>query len=275
MVTVFSPSTLGRQVKRLDIGDFIVTEAAQKPLSVLPRHAHELASITFELRGLCEETIDGRLHKCVPYTAIIKPPGQVHSDKYCDTGTTCMIVEVKSERLQSIRSFSRLLDDPLLLVSDSMASLTPRIYKEVRIGDSASRLSIEGLVLEVLGDATRDSSKSPSAQPRWLIRAKELCHDQFDQSISLLSIAKAVGVHPAHLARKFRQHFNCTVGEFLRRVRLNHATRELRLSDKPVVQIAAEAGFYDQSHFNRSFKLHVGMTPTEYRSETQGKSDNS
>ena len=271
-MTEFSPSTLGRRIKHLELGDFVVTEAAQKPLGVLPPHAHELASITFELRGLCEETIAGRLHSCAPYSAIIKPPGQIHSDKYCDSGTKCLIVEVKSDRLESIRSFSRLLDDPLLLVSDAMASLTIRIYKEFRIGDSASRLSIEGLVLEVLGDATRRSSKSASiAEPRWLVQAKELCQDQFNQSISLISIAEAVGVHPAHLARTFRRHFHCTVGEFLRRVRLSHATGELRRSDKPLVQIATEAGFFDQSHFSRVFKLHLGITPSEYRPEVQAK----
>lgn len=100
-----------------------------------------------------------------------------------------------------------------------------------------------------------------------------MCHEQFDQSISLLRIAETVGVHPAHLARMFRQHFQCTVGEYLRRVRLNHAALDLAGSSKSVVQIASEAGFYDQSHFTHTFKVHMGMTPTEYRSETKSKSD--
>jgi AraC family transcriptional regulator len=101
------------------------------------------------------------------------------------------------------------------------------------------------------------------------VRARELCHEQFAQSISLAGVAHSVGVHPAHLARMFRRHYQCTVGEYIRRLRLDHAARELTRSDRPVVDIASASGFYDQSHFTHAFKLHTGLTPTGYRSETK------
>lgn len=264
----FSPATLGRQLNSMEAGSFILTEAVNMPLATLPPHAHELACITFILRGSCVETIDRRSHECSPYSTIIKPAGEVHSNKYGSAGARCLIVEVKTERLHTVRSFSQTLERAAHLRGGSINSFAVRIYKEFKIADSASLLSLEGLMLEVLGQVTRHNLKALTfTPPRWLLRAKELCHERFSQPLTLHDIANEVGVHPAHLARMFRRHYQQTVGEYVRRLRLDYAARELTQSDKPLVEIASATGFYDQSHFTHCFKLHTGLTPSEYRSE--------
>jgi AraC-like DNA-binding protein len=57
----------------------------------------------------------------------------------------------------------------------------------------------------------------------------------------------------------------------VRRLRLDYAARELVQSDKSLVEIAAEAGFYDHSHFTHAFKIHMGMNPTDYRASVKGR----
>lgn len=49
-------------------------------------------------------------------------------------------------------------------------------------------------------------------------------------------------------------------------VRVEHAARRIAGSDDPLVEIALETGFADQSHLSRVFKLHTGMLPGEFRS---------
>jgi AraC family transcriptional regulator len=133
--------------------------------------------------------------------------------------------------------------------------------------DSASALSIEGLVLEMMGEATRRTSNgAPLLPPRWLQEAKNLCREHFMQPISLISIAESTGVHPSHLARIFRRYYRSTLGEYVRRLRLDYAARELTQTDKTLAEIAFASGFYDHSHFSHAFRLHTGMTPTEFRS---------
>lgn len=266
----FSPATLGRQLKSLEAGEFILTEAANLPLASLPAHAHALACITFVLKGACIEMIGTHTYECGPLSAIIKPAGEVHSNRYGSAGARCLIVEVKPERLQAVRSFSPTLDRTAHLRDGSFAAFAVRLYREFNIGDSAALLSIEGLMLEVLAQVTRrNTNHSSFAPPQWLPKAKELCDGQFAEPISLRAIADAVSVHPAHLARMFRKHYHCTVGEYVRQLRLNSAAQELTRSDKSLTEIASESGFYDQSHFTHTFKLHLGMTPTEYRLETK------
>jgi AraC family transcriptional regulator len=78
-------------------------------------------------------------------------------------------------------------------------------------------------------------------------------------------LASAVGVHPVHLARSFREAHGASVGEYLRRLRVEFAQREVLRTDAPLSEIALSAGFCDQSHFGRTFKRHTGVTPAQAR----------
>jgi AraC family transcriptional regulator len=101
--------------------------------------------------------------------------------------------------------------------------------------------------------------------PHWLTQVRDMLHARFQESLSLAEIAATVKVHPVYLARAFRQHYRCSIGEYIRRLRVEFATRQLITSDAPLVEIALAAGFCAQSHFNEFFKRETGLTPREYR----------
>jgi AraC family transcriptional regulator len=144
--------------------------------------------------------------------------------------------------------------------------LAKRLYNEFYRADGASGLAMEGLTLELMAEVSRRQVTTPeSALPRWLEQAREFLHAHFSDEMTLESIARTVRTHPVHLARVFRRHYGCTVGEYVRRLRVEAACRELSSTDAPLPQIALAAGFYDQSHFSRTFKKIVGLTPTAYR----------
>ena len=103
------------------------------------------------------------------------------------------------------------------------------------------------------------------AAPPWLRQAREIIVEHFSETLKLTQIAAEVGVHPVYLATAFRQKFGVTVGEFVRQLRIEHACAELIKGDLPLAAIALQAGFADQSHFSKVFKLYVGMTPHKYR----------
>jgi AraC family transcriptional regulator len=101
---------------------------------------------------------------------------------------------------------------------------------------------------------------------------EELLRDRLDGPPSLGELGETVGVHPAYLARAFRAHYGFSVGEYSRRLRLAWAAEELSRGEAPLAEVAANAGFADQSHFTRVFKQHVGTTPARYREQTRSRS---
>jgi AraC family transcriptional regulator len=78
-------------------------------------------------------------------------------------------------------------------------------------------------------------------------------------------LAQSVGVHPVTLARAFRRAFGCTVGEYVRSLRIDRATHQLAQTELSLAEIALEAGFSDQSHFSNLFRRHTGFSPFRFR----------
>jgi AraC family transcriptional regulator len=101
--------------------------------------------------------------------------------------------------------------------------------------------------------------------PQWLKRAREIVETRFLEPLSLAEIATAVGVHLVHLSREFHRYNRCTVGELIRRRRVEHACDLLAHSDLSLAEIALACGFSDQSHFSMMFKRHTGITPSKFR----------
>jgi AraC family transcriptional regulator len=132
--------------------------------------------------------------------------------------------------------------------------------------DELSALALEGMALELIVEALRDGDCSPErTSPKWLEQAKQILEASFADPPTLQELGKAVGVHPVHLARVFRKFQRCTVGEYVRRLRVEHARRQMLASDIPLVEVALSCGFADHTHFSRSFRRVTGMTPTEFR----------
>ena len=73
------------------------------------------------------------------------------------------------------------------------------------------------------------------------------------------------------MARVFRQHCGVTLGEYVRKLRVDFAARQLISTDEPLTGIAFAAGFSDQSHFTRTFKRQTGMTPDAFRRNSRSR----
>lgn len=269
----YSLTPLGEHLRSVRLEGFVLTEAEYHPSLKLRRHIHDHAVISVVLNGSYTELLGRRPQECQPYSVLLKAAGDDHSDSYGSSGARCLIIKVEPKRLESMRTFSRVLEHSAHARDALLASLSLRLYREFKLMDDVSALSIEGLILEVLGHSARTSSRpgSSSVTPRWLRTAEAMIRESSAEPFSLLSVAEAVGVHPSHLARTFRKFYGCTVGDYLRRARLERAVEELAHGDKPLADIALSAGYYDQSHLTRAFKTHLGTTPARFRAALRSR----
>jgi AraC-like DNA-binding protein len=85
------------------------------------------------------------------------------------------------------------------------------------------------------------------------------------EPVSLARVVAEVDIHPSHLARTFSQFHGCTVGDFVRRLKLDRARELLRDPARTLTGVALVTGFADQSHFTRALKERYGLTTGAYR----------
>src|SRR5262245_46962906 len=264
------PVKLGTQDSSTEFNGFVLTETVRQPGQVLSRHCHATTNIGLALQGTFTETIGTRPIAVSPGSLTILPAGEIHTDHYDREETHCVIIEVKPPRLDMIREASDILESVGHFRNEALDSLTHRVERELRIQDAASPLAIEALIMELLTQAVRSNFDGRQhAAPPSLRNARDFIHDRFLSNIGLSEVAASAGMHPSHLAKMFRRHYRCTVGEYVRRLRLEYASEELSRSNKPLTEIALAAGFYDQSHFTHAFKLQFGLTPSAYRAAAQ------
>jgi len=248
------------------IAGLFATETCHPPRFKLPRHAHELASFYIVLEGSLTESAAHNKRERGPRSVVFTPSGEVHGDTFHDAGGRCFLVELTPQWSARLAASGVKLDNSLDAEKGELAALATRLYKEFRQADKVSPLSVEGLALEIFAAFSRQSEKECEAYlPAWLRKAKELLHDRFSETLTLDEIAQEVGVHPVHLARTFRKHYRCSVGEYQRRLRVEDASLQLTTTQRPLADIALVAGFTDQAHFSRVFKSYTGETPAKFR----------
>jgi AraC-like DNA-binding protein len=83
------------------------------------------------------------------------------------------------------------------------------------------------------------------------------------ETLTLAAAGRRLGASPAHLVRSFTRTFGVAPHAYRLGRRIEFARQRL-LEGQPVADVAISAGFYDQSHFTRHFKRHVGTTPGRY-----------
>lgn len=168
--------------------------------------------------------------------------------------------------LARVREYSTVIDSQAEFNRARLINLATKLYNEFRLMDEAAPLAIEGLMLEIMAEADRSTKATyERGIPRRIKRAKEFLQAHFQEPIRLEHVAKAVDAHPVYLAREFRKHYRYTVGEYIRRLRVEMVCSQLSGSNKPLAEVALSAGFADQSHLSRAFRSFTGMTPAEYR----------
>jgi AraC family transcriptional regulator len=256
----------GEISKRRVVAGFTLLETRYAPQLKLPRHTHERACLCLVLHGACHEIYTRQSLLCRPFSFLFRPAGEPHADQFDNSGTQTLIIEVGQRWLSRLREHQAPLDAPVCLQGGVLTGLAARLYAESHQKDDAAALSIEGLLLEIAAELARDEARGAERKaPRWLKRARELLHASYTEAPVFADIARAVDIHPVSLAREFRRHYHCTMGEYVRRLRIEFACREIALSDAPLAEIALAAGFAHQSHFSRCFKQVTAMTPAEFR----------
>jgi AraC family transcriptional regulator len=250
------------------VDGFTIVESSYRPMGSVRSHSHAGATVSLLRRGSFIESSRTRSQDCQPFDLIVQPAGEAHSNQFGAVGATCFHIGFDPHKLDSTRgdAFNR----PSHVRGGMLPSLTVRLEQELSSTDNGSALAIEAVIFEILAHTVRWPARD-AVPAFWLRQVRELIESNVSSQLSLRTIAERVGVHPGHLARGFRKHYQCSVGEYLRKIRIEAAMRLIVQARTPLVEISASLGFYDQSHFTRAFRMRTGTTPAQFAARVSAR----
>jgi len=161
------------------------------------------------------------------------------------------------------------------MVDVRLGALVKAVNAERISGFPSGRLfldSIEQAIAAALVDAYAGRSRSErplrgGLAPARLRRVKELAHAKMKDELTLIEMAQAAELSPAHFSRIFRKSTGETPHQFVLRQRVERAKEMLSEAEMRVLDVAVACGFKTQQHFARVFRRVCGASPTDYRSE--------
>jgi AraC-like DNA-binding protein len=87
-----------------------------------------------------------------------------------------------------------------------------------------------------------------------------------ESALSLRALCDRIRENPHYVSQVLNQDLATNFHDFVNRQRVEDAKVALRsLPERPILEIALEVGFNSKSTFNAAFRMHAGMTPSEYR----------
>ena len=107
----------------------------------------------------------------------------------------------------------------------------------------------------------RPKGKLSSLQLKEII---EYIHAHLDTELSLRELASQLNLSPFHFARLFKKSLNLSPHRYVLQNRIERAKKLVTSSHFSLSNIALQTGFYDQTHFSKSFKKYVGVSPKAF-----------
>lgn len=117
----------------------------------------------------------------------------------------------------------------------------------------------------------RSVGSGPADYTREIVRrVTKYIYGNIGRPIRLAEIARYASISESHLRRVFRQALGLSLGEFIRRTRINKACGLLYKSELNVTQVAEACGFGSLYAFSSAFRKQVGLAPLHYRHKVRG-----
>jgi AraC family transcriptional regulator len=225
-------------------------------------HSHENTHITLFLKG---GTIEKRKNDNIavsPGTVLFYHADEIHLNQNTLFPSKNINLEIDENHLKSFEISEELLKtgtaDPV-----KTKLLLLKTYHECMVNDAFSKDSMTMLLADFASG--QNYLESFSKCPNWVFVLYELLNDCWNENPSLQDLSKILNISPISISKHFPKYFGCTLGEYIRRLKIDRSIPLIQKSTASLTEISFECGFSDQSHFIRTFKQQTGFLPKKFQ----------
>ena len=252
---------VGTKVREQSFGSILTTETVFPKGFVSDWHYHQNPHYSHILSGGSKEIRSGASQWQQAGDGLYYYPGISHQNLQYRPGTRIFNIEVEAGFFKKhgldIPAEEQMFSDKLKVNSAGLL----KILKEHYLQDQHSGIAVEHLCINLISA----NSLTCNNYPDWTHKIVEILNDEWNHSWSLAEFSGMLDIHPVTLSKYFSKYFKCTLGDYIRRIKIDKALTLIRSNRYSLTEIAYQCGFSDQAHFIKTFTLVTGMLPKQYR----------
>ncbi|MEL6263827.1 MAG: AraC family transcriptional regulator [Cyanobacteria bacterium J06626_6] len=176
-------------------------------------------------------------------------------------------------------------DTKLIFPDPTILHVSQLLKQEVQVGGAGSKMIVESLrnVLAVhllrnyictqtgtqTGTQIAEQEQTEIARSALdafqVQRVKDYIEENLAEDLAIAQLAAIIPMSQYHFARAFKATIGQTPHKYVVQRRIERAKVLLSVTELPILEIAAQTGFSNPSHFTSQFRKHAGATPRQYR----------
>jgi AraC family transcriptional regulator len=252
--------------RKFNSNELLVSDAIYT-LEKVDWHYHENPYFTFILEGNLLEGSKKGIHHCAAGDLLFHNWQDPHYNRKPDGCTRGFHIELSPNWHWNEMAALHLLEGNMDIHLPEVRLLFHKLFWESFDQDNSSGLAMDSLLLHVFSVLHRDWIVSERKVPQWVYTLRDYLRANFSSELNLTTISHTVDLHPVYLSREFSRYFGVTMGDYIRKLKVENAVLLLREPTLSLTEIGYQSGFADQSLFIRCFKSLFGSTPGEYRNK--------
>jgi AraC-like DNA-binding protein len=236
------------------------------------KHRHDTYAIGVTDSGVQVFDYRGSVHASTPGRVVVLYPDEVHDGRAgSHVGFGYRIVYVEPVLLTEAIRTLRGRPSPLPFVREPV-STNPTLSRAIEVAFQAplESLAVDSLVVDLahgLMAGAQGGARSPISRRvdvRAVERARQFLDAEKTRVVHSRELEAVTGLTRYDLSRQFRIMFGTSPYRYLLMRRLEFARDRIH-GERPLAEVAFDAGFADQAHFTRAFSSAFGLTPARYR----------
>ncbi len=255
------------ETQKISILDGIELKYASSIGKKFPLHFHEGYSIGILQKGIEYLTIENQKIIVPANSVTVIHPYQTHANSYNNKEAwQYQMLYIGKDALQYVtgneKNFMPTFENSFQNVE--LFTFLSAFFGNYALQTEQSVTKIASLLLAF------SSKKNEHIYPKYfsiknkIEDAKQYFQTNCMQKINITQYALTIGLSSFQFIRAFKTHVGVTPISYLIICKLQLA-QKLLLQNIPLVEVALECGFYDQSHFTNYFIKYFGVSPLQYK----------
>jgi len=224
-------------------------------------HAHARPHLTLLLRGAIREQRGPQRYERQAGQTVFFYGQEPHQSDRTLEGSRNLNLEFDPGFFRRVN----LREDDLQAAVQHNAGTSAQLLKAYQEFVTNDQFSADSVLMSLLVAVDRQARARREPAASWLGMVEELLRDRWNEPVSLQDLSVASGRHPVTISRQFHHYLGCTLGEYMRRLKVERALTLIRQPGTSLAAVAYECGFSDQSHFGRVFHQLTGFRPVDYK----------